>query len=56
MRFEKGGVVDLAQEDRKKEKNKFKIRKAKQKARGGDRMLNTNPKYREQSEKLIQSW
>jgi len=56
MRFEKGGVVDLAQEDRKKEKSKFKIRKAKQKAKGGDRVLNTNPKYREQAAKLIQAW
>ena len=34
MRFEKGGVVDLAQEDRKKNKNKYKIKKDKHKVIG----------------------
>ena len=56
MRFDEGGVVDLAQEDRKKEKNNFTLRKIKQKVRGGDRMLNTNPKFREKAAKLIQGW
>ena len=56
MRFEKGGVVDLAQEDRKKEKSNYKIRKAKQKVKGGEQLKNTNPKYREQAAKLIQAW
>ena len=53
MRMEKGGVVDLAQEDRKK--NKFKIRKAHIKK--GIRKSNyTNPKYRDKAAKVIQSW
>ena len=57
MRFEKGGVVDLAQEDRKKNKNKYKIKKAKHKVIGNlDNIKNTNPKYREQAAKLIQAW
>ena len=57
MRFEKGGVVDLAQEDRKKNKNKYKIKKAKHKVIGKlDNIKNTNPKYREQAAKLIQAW
>ena len=50
MRFEKGGVVDLAQEDRKKNKNKYKIKKSKHKVIGTlDNIKNTNPKYRVQS-------
>ena len=51
MRLEKGGVVDLAQEDRKK--NKFKIKKAAPKKGKG---IFTNPKYREKAAKIIQSW
>ena len=53
MRLEKGGVVDLAQEDRKK--NKFKIKKAKRK-QGLGRNLYANPKYRDKAAKVIQSW
>ena len=53
MRLEKGGVVDLAQEDRKK--NKFKIKKA-QRKKGTKRNLYTNPKYRDKAAKVIQDW
>ena len=53
MRLEKGGVVDLAQEDRKK--NKFKIKKAERKP-GSRRSYFTNPKYRDKAAKVIQSW
>jgi hypothetical protein len=54
MRFEKGGVVDLAQEDRKKNKAQYKIKKAKRRAVGtSENLRNANPKYREQAAKLI---
>ena len=53
MRLEKGGVVDLAQEDRKK--NKFKIKKAERKP-GSRRSYFTNPKYRDKAAKVIQAW
>ena len=53
MRLDKGGVVDLAQEDRKK--NKFKIKKAERK-KGTRRSLYTNPKYRDKAAKVIQAW
>ena len=53
MRLEKGGVVDLAQEDLKK--NKFKIKKA-QRKQGTKRNYFTNPKYREKAAKIIQGW
>ena len=53
MRMEKGGVVDLAQEERKK--NKFKIVNA-QRKKGFKRSLFTNPKYRDKAAKVIQSW
>ena len=53
MRLEKGGVVDLAQEDRKK--NKFKIKKAQPK-KGKNKGIFTNPKYREKAAKIIQGW
>ena len=53
MRLEKGGVVDLAQEDRKK--NKFKIKKAERK-KGTRRSYFTNPKYRDKAAKIIQAW
>ena len=57
MRFEKGGVVDLAQEDRKKNKAQYKIKKAKRRAVGtSENLRNANPKYREQAAKLIQAW
>ena len=53
MRLEKGGVVDLAQEDRKK--NKFKITKAAPR-KGNKNKLFTNPKYRDKAAKIIQNW
>ena len=53
MRLEKGGVVDLAQEDRRK--NKFKIKKAMPK-KGKNKGIFTNPKYREKAAKIIQGW
>ena len=52
MRLEKGGVVDLAQGDRKK--NKFKIKKAERKQ--SRRSLYTDPKYRDKAAKVIQAW
>ena len=52
MRLDKGGVVDLAQENLQK-KSKFKIKKA----RTGGRGINTvNPKYREKAAKIVQTW
>ena len=48
MRLEKGGVVDLAQEDRKK--NKFKILKAVPK-KGLNKRFLTNPRYRDKAAK-----
>ena len=53
MRLEKGGVVDLAQEDRRK--NKFKIKKAMPK-KPKNKGIFTNPKYREKAAKIIQGW
>ena len=53
MRLEKGGVVDLAQEDRKK--NRFKIKKAERK-QGTKRSIFNNPKYRDKAAKVIQAW
>ena len=53
MRLDKGGVVDLAQEDRKK--NKFKIKNT-QRKKGFKRNHFMNPKYREKAAKIIQSW
>ena len=53
MRFDKGGVVDLAQETLQK-KNQFKIKKL-SKTRG---RINTsiNPKYREKAAQIVQGW
>ena len=53
MRMEKGGVVDLAQEERKKAK--FKIRNVRRNM-GKRRTFFTNPKYRDKAAKIIQSW
>ena len=53
MRLEKGGVVDLAQEQRKK--NKFKITKALPK-KGLNRGFYANPRYRDKAARIIQSW
>ena len=53
MRMEKGGVVDLAQEERKK--TKFKIVNA-QRKKVIKRNRFMNPKYRDKAAKIIQSW
>ena len=53
MRMEKGGVVDLAQEERKK--TKFKIKNVQRKI-GLKRSYFTNPKYRDKAAKVIQAW
>jgi len=53
MRMEKGGVVDLAQEQRKK--TKYKIRQVFRNARPTS-FLHLNPKYREKAAKIIQDW
>ena len=53
MRLEKGGVVDLAQEERRK--TKYKIKKiSKNKTPFG--FIHTNPKYRETAARIIQQW
>ena len=52
QRIDKGGVVDLAQEQIKK-KEKFKIRKVKATGRGHNMI---NPKYREKAAKIVQGW
>ena len=51
-RWEKGGVVDLAQENAKK-KAKFKIKNFKAKNRGQNMI---NPKYKEKAAKIMQAW
>ena len=51
-RWEKGGVVDLAQENAKK-KNQFKIKNFKPKNRGQNMI---NPKYKEKAAKIMQAW
>ena len=53
MRLDKGGVVDLAQEERKK--GKYKIKKI-TKNKNNINFYHTNPKYREVAAKIIQSW
>ena len=56
MRFDKGGVVDLAQEAQKK-KNKFQVKKIQRKTVGGSRtMMNYNPKYRDKAARIVQGW
>ena len=52
MRLDKGGVVDLAQENIQK-KSKFKIKKART---GGRGITAVNPKYREKAAKIVQAW
>ena len=52
QRWEKGGVVDLAQENAKK-KTKFKIKNFKAKNRGQNMI---NPKYKEKAAKIVQAW
>ena len=53
-RIQKGGVVDLAQEEIKK-KNQFKIIKASA-PKGGKTFLKMNSKYKEKAAKIIQGW
>ena len=53
MRLDKGGVVDLAQEERKK--TKFKIKNT-QRKKGFKRNYFMNPKYREKAARIIQNW
>jgi len=53
MRLEKEGVVELGQED--KRKNKFKIKRV-MTNKGNNRGIFTNPKYREKAAKIIQGW
>ena len=56
MRFDKGGVVDLAQEAQKK-KNKFQVRKITRKTVGGSKItMNYNPKYRDKAARIVQGW
>ena len=52
QRWEKGGVVDLDQNNAKKT-NKFKIKKMKGKNRGQNMI---NPKYKEKAAKIMQAW
>ena len=54
MRFERGGVVDLAQNDGKKNKYKYLIKKMKRPKL--DQLMHNNPKYREKAAKLIKEW
>ena len=54
MRFEKGGVVDLAQEE--KRRGKYKIRKVSRSPGYKKNFYRTNPKYREKAARYIQSW
>ena len=54
MRFEKGGVVDLAQE--KKKRGKYKIRKVSRSPGYKKNFYRTNPRYREKAAKYIQTW
>ena len=53
MRMERGGVVDLAQEQRKKAK--YKIRQVFRNVRPNS-LYHMNPKYREKAAKIIQDW
>ena len=54
MRLDKGGVVDLAQEERKR--NKYKIKKISKNKASAVSFYHTNPKYREIAAKIIQEW
>ena len=54
MRFEKGGVVDLAQEERRR--GKYRIRKVSRSPGMKKNFYRTNPKYREKAARFIQSW
>ena len=54
MRFERGGVVDLAQSDSKKNRYKYLIKKMKRPKE--DQLIHNNPKYREKAAQLIKEW
>ena len=54
MRFERGGVVDLAQSEIKKNKYKYLIRKIQRPK--VDELIHNNPKYREKAAQLIKEW
>ena len=54
MRFEKGGVVDLAAEDRRK--GKYQIRKVSRSPGYKHNFFKTNPRYRIKAAKYIQDW
>ena len=54
MRFEKGGVVDLAAEDRRR--GKYKIRKVSRSPGYKHNFFKTNPRYRIKAAKYIQDW
>ena len=54
MRLEKGGVVDLAQENKKK--GKYKISKVSRSPGYKKNFYRTNPKYRIRAAKYIQEW
>ena len=54
MRFEKGGVVDLAAEDKKR--GKYKIRKVSRSPGYKHNFFRTNPRYRIKAAKYIQDW
>ena len=54
MRFERGGVVDLIQNDGKKHNYKYLIKKMTRPI--GKQIIHNNPKYREQAAKLIKEW
>jgi hypothetical protein len=54
MRFEKGGVVDLAAEDRRR--GKYQIRKVSRSPGYKHNFFRTNPRYRIKAAKYIQDW
>ena len=54
MRLERGGVVDLAQSDAKKNKFKYLIKKIKRP--NEEKLIHNNPKYREKAAQLIKEW
>ena len=60
MRFDKGGVVDLAQEQINKKGNQFKIKNTKhrnlERKNNKNSNLYINPKFREKAAKIIQNW
>ena len=55
MRFERGGVVDLTQNDGKKHNFKYSIKKMKR-PNNNEQIIHNNPKYREKAAQLIKEW